>query len=69
MASAVLFERKSCSSFESTLKAACRTVGDKAFHVEELPAKWVKTGLPMPIQTRVIVRRIINILEFIASIL
>lgn len=45
MASAVLFERKSSSTPESTLNAACRTVGDKAFHTEELPAKWVKIGL------------------------
>lgn len=46
MASAVLFERKSCSTPESTLKAACRTVGDNAFHTEELPARWVNIGLP-----------------------
>ena len=46
MASEVLFERKSCSTPESTLNAACRTEGDKAFHTEELPAKWVNIGLP-----------------------
>lgn len=46
MASAVLFERNSCSTSGSTLKAACRTEGDKAFHTEELPAKWVNIVLP-----------------------
>jgi len=46
MASEVLFERNSCSTPESTLKAACRTEGVKAFHTEELPAKWVNIGLP-----------------------
>ena len=46
MASAVLFERNSCSTSGSTLKAACKTEGDKAFHTEELPAKWVNIGLP-----------------------
>jgi hypothetical protein len=45
MASAVLFERKSFSTSGSTLKAACRTVGDSAFHTEELPAMCVNTGL------------------------
>jgi hypothetical protein len=45
MASAVLFERKSFSTSASTLKAACRTVGDNAFHTEELPAMCVNIGL------------------------
>ena len=45
MASAVLFERKSFSIPESTLNDACRTDGDKAFQTDELPAKWVNTGL------------------------
>jgi len=45
MASSVLFERKSFSTSGSTLNAACRTVGDSAFHTEELPAMCVNTGL------------------------
>jgi len=45
MASTVLFKRKSCSTSASTLKATCTTVGDNAFHTEELPAMCVNTGL------------------------
>lgn len=45
MVSAVLIERKSFSTSASTLKAAWRTVGDNAFHTEELPAMCVNTGL------------------------
>lgn len=59
MASAVLFERNSCSTSGSTLKAACRTEGDKAFHTEELPAKWVNIGLPKVKKKKRISKRII----------
>jgi len=39
MASAFLFERKTFSTSASTLKAACRTVGERAFHAPILPAR------------------------------
>lgn len=45
MASEVLFDRNLFSMSALTLKAACRTSGDRAFHAEVFPAKWVNIGL------------------------
>jgi len=46
MASEVLLDRKAFSTSGSTLNAACKTSGDKAFHTDVLPAKCVNIGLP-----------------------
>ena len=45
MASEVLLDLKRASVSAGTLKEACRTCGERAFHTDVFPARWVNTGL------------------------
>lgn len=51
-ASELLFEEKSFSASGATLKAACSTCGDSAFHTDVFPARFVKIGLPQRNESR-----------------
>ena len=53
MASEFLLDRNCFSRSALTLKAACSTSVDRAFHVEVLPAKWVNIGL-QPSHVRIV---------------